>query len=58
MQNVHNLFIDNYCLLWYTIAVNKRKGMNRKTIGCGDNNLTLWDKCTLFKSIHLDCTNQ
>ena len=48
MQNVNNLFIDNYYLLWYTLGTETKKGVNRTTVSCGDNNPALWDKCVLF----------
>lgn len=31
MQNVHNLFIDNYGLLWYTIGTETKKGDDGNT---------------------------
>ena len=31
MQNVNNLFIDNYYLLWYTLGTETKKGVNSNT---------------------------
>jgi hypothetical protein len=38
MQNVHNLFIDNHMLLWYTIYRQREREQEQnpgvKTVGC------------------------
>lgn len=46
MQNVHNLFIDNYSLLCYTIGTEtKRADKEQTTYSCCFNNRAIGREC-------------